>query len=107
MKFIKLISISSLIAVGALLEAKTWIFSYIKTDSGDLCFAKGSDLKNWEYIGGKDRAFFNSNLGAWGDKKIKGTIFVSRQRQNLALHMVYILGPSKPLPQQYRQLHTA
>ena len=71
MKFIKLISISSLIAVGALLEAKTWIFPYNKADSGDLCFAKGSDLKNWEYIGGKDRAFFHSNLGAWGDKKTK------------------------------------
>lgn len=71
MKFIKLISISSLIAVGALLEVKTWIFSYNKADSGDLCFAKGSDLKNWEYIGGKDRAFFHSNLGTWGDKKIK------------------------------------
>lgn len=57
MKFIKLISISSLIAVGALFEVKTWIFPYNKADSGDLCFAKGSDLKNWEYIGGKDRAF--------------------------------------------------
>ncbi len=79
MKFIKLISISSLIAVGALLEAKTWIFPYNKADSGDLCFAKGSDLKNWEYIGGKDRAFFNSNLGAWGDKKIK-ELFLYRDK---------------------------
>lgn len=81
MKFIKLISISSLIVVGALLEAKTWIFSYNKTDSdsGGLCFAKSSDLKNWEYIGGKDRAFFNSNLGAWGDKKMK-ELFLYRDK---------------------------
>ena len=63
--------------MGALLEAKTWIFSYNKTDSdsGGLCFAKGSDLKNWEYIGGKDRAFFHSNLGTWGDKKNKGALY--------------------------------
>lgn len=81
MKLIKLISISSLIAVGALFEAKTWIFPYNKTDSdsGGLCFAKSSDLKNWEYIGGKDRAFFHSNLGTWGDKKIK-ELFLYRNK---------------------------
>ena len=65
--------------MGALLEAKTWIFPYNKADSGDLCFAKGSDLKNWEYIGGKDRAFFHSNLGTWEDKKIK-ELFLYRDK---------------------------
>ena len=75
MKFIKLILLFLISASSLWGEDKIWLFSYNKpdNDSGGLCFAKSSDLKSWEFVGGKHRAFFHSNLGPWGNKKMKDT----------------------------------
>lgn len=79
MKFLRFVLLFVISASGLRGGDKIWLFSYNKPDgdSGGLCFAKSGDLKNWEYLGGKHRAYFHSNLGAWGDKKMKD-LFVYR-----------------------------